>query len=102
MATKKKTAAVVEDTPPAPVELPATTVHVERVDLQPAEDGEESMTINDFVSVVKEGKGYTFRFVTFDDGESMLNVGFDELHKVEDFAEKCIQKIKHDLAKLKG
>jgi len=101
MATKKKPAAVVEDAPPVPVELPATTVPVERVDLQEAEDGEESMTINDFVSVVKEGKAYTVRFVTFDDGESMLNVAFDELSKAEEFVEKCRKKLAQDLAALK-
>ena len=105
MATKKKPAAVVEDAPVVdaqPVELPPTTVPVESVDLQEAKDGEESMTINDFVSVVRDGNAFAVNFVTFDDGESMLNVGFPDLAGAEAFAEKVKAKLTADLHHLKN
>lgn len=106
--TKKKadTDAVVEEPPvadesPAVVDPPATTLPAESVDLQEAADGEESMTINDFVSVVAEDGAFAVKFITFDDGESMMRVGFPDLAGAEAFAEKCVQKLKQDVAALK-
>lgn len=95
MATKKKT---------APLEVPATTLPVEVTDLQEAAPGEESMNIVDFVSVVQEDRGasYAVRFITFDDGESMMRVGFPDLAGAEAFAEKCRIKLAQDVAGLKS
>ena len=101
MATKKKPAAPVVEEPPAVVETPATTVPAETVDLQEAADNEESMTINDFVSVVNDGGVFAVKFITFDDGESMMNVGFPDLASAEAFAEKCRAKLAADVAQLK-
>lgn len=101
MATKKKAAAAVEDAPVEVEALPETTIPAEAVDLQEAADGEASMTIVDFVSVTKTDDGFAVKFVTFDDGESMMNVGFPDLAGAEAFADKCVQKLKQDVAALK-